>query len=106
MEDVLDVYQRPYDPQRPVICLDETSKELHDTPRGSLPLEPGQSLRRDYEYERHGVANLFLTVEPLRGWRKVRVTERAPGVTLPNKCACCRTKIILRPNGLCWSLTT
>ena len=76
MEDVLDVYQRPYDPKRPVVCLDEASKELHDLPRGSLPVEPGQALRQDYEYERRGVANLFLAIEPLRGWRKVRVTER------------------------------
>ena len=76
MEDVLDVYERPYDPQRPVVCLDEASKELHDTPRGSLPLEPGKPVREDYEYERHGVANLFLAIEPLRGWRKVRVTDR------------------------------
>lgn len=76
MEDVLDVYQRPYDARRPVVALDEKSKELHDTPRGSLPLEPGQPLRQDYEYERHGVCNLFLSFEPLRGWRKVCVTDR------------------------------
>lgn len=76
MEDVLDVYQRPYDPKRPVVCLDEASKELHDTPRGSLPLKSDQPVREDYEYERHGVANLFLTVEPLRGRRKVRITDR------------------------------
>jgi hypothetical protein len=76
MEDVLDVYQRPYAPTRPVVCLDEASKELHDLPRGSLPVEQGQPRRQDYEYERHGVANLFLMIEPLRGWRKVRVTER------------------------------
>jgi len=76
MEDVLEVYERPYDPQRPVICLDEKSKELHDTPRGALPMEPGQPARQDYEYARHGTANLFLAIEPLRGWRKVCVTER------------------------------
>lgn len=76
MEDVLDVYQRPYDPKRPVVCLDEASKELHATPRGSLSLEPGKPIREDYEYERHGVANLFLAIEPLRGYRKVRVTAR------------------------------
>ena len=70
------MYQRPYDPKRPVGCLDEASKELHDLPRGSLPVEPGQALRQDYEYERRGVANLFLAIEPLRGWRNVRVTER------------------------------
>lgn len=76
MEDVLDVYQRPYDAQRPVVCLDETSKELRETPRGSLPLEPGQSERQDYEYARNGVCNLFMAVEPLRGRCKVRVTDR------------------------------
>jgi len=76
MEDVLDVYQRPYDAKRPVVCLDEASKELHDTPRGSLPLKPGKPIREDYEYERHGVANLFLAIQPLCGWRRVRVTDR------------------------------
>lgn len=76
MEDVLDVYQRPYDPKRPVVALDEASKELRATPRGSLALEPGQPIRQDYEYERHGVANLFLAIEPLRGCRSVRVAER------------------------------
>ena len=76
MEDVLEVYHRPYDPKRPQVCLDEKSKELHDTPHGTLPLEPGQGVRQDYEYVRHGVCNLFLVVEPLRGWRQVRVTER------------------------------
>jgi hypothetical protein len=76
MEDVLDVYQRPYAPTRPVGCLDEASKELHDLPRGRLPVEQGQPLRQDDEYERHGVANRLLMSEPLRGWRKGRVTER------------------------------
>jgi transposase len=76
MEDVLDVYQRPYDPQRPVVCLDEKSKALHVTPRGVLQTASGQPARQDYEYERKGTANLFLAVEPLRGWRKVRVTAR------------------------------
>jgi len=70
------VYQRPYDPKRPVGCLDEASKELHDLPRGRLPVEPGQALRQDDAYERRGVANLFLAIEPRRGWRKGRVTER------------------------------
>jgi hypothetical protein len=76
MEDVLDVYVRPYDAKRPLVCLDEASKELHDTPRGTLPMEPGQSQRQDYEYVRNGVCNLFLSIEPLRGRRKVRVTDR------------------------------
>lgn len=73
MEDVLSVYHRPYDPQRPVVCLDETSKVLRSTPGGTLPLQPGQPLRQDYEYKRHGSAALFLSVEPLQGQRQVRV---------------------------------
>ncbi len=80
MEDVLDVYHRPYDAQRPVVCLDETSKDLHATPRGSLAAAPGTPARHDYEYARHGTRNLFLAVEPLRGWRQVRVTERRTAV--------------------------
>jgi hypothetical protein len=76
MEDVLDVYQRPHDAKRPVVCLDETSKELRDTPRGRLLREPGQAERQDYEYARNGVCNLFMAVEPLTGRRKVRVTDR------------------------------
>ena len=76
MEDVLDVYQRPYDARRPVVCLDETSKELRETPRGALEMKPAQPERQDYEYARHGVGNLFLAVEPLQGRRRVRVTDR------------------------------
>ena len=76
MEDVLEVYARPYDAKRPLICLDEASKELHDTPRGTLPMKSGQHKRQDYEYERNGVCNLFLSIEPLCGRRKVRVTDR------------------------------
>lgn len=80
MEDVLEVYARPYDPMRPVVCVDEGAKELRATPRGTLPLEPGTPLRQDYEYERFGKSNLFMAVEPLRGWRSVRVTERHTSV--------------------------
>jgi len=76
MEDVLAVYQRPPDPVHPVICMDETSKQLVSETRMSLPTGPGQPQREDYEYERHGVANLFLFCEPLTGWREVQVTER------------------------------
>lgn len=75
MEDVLAVYQRPTDVKRPVVCLDELSKVLRSTPRGQIARQPGESLRQDYEYERHGVANLFLSVEPLRGHRQVRVRK-------------------------------
>ena len=76
MEDVLDVYQLPYDPRFPQVCFDEGGKELRSTPEGTLPLEPGAPLRQDYEYQRHGKANLFLWVEPLAGRRGVRVTEQ------------------------------
>jgi hypothetical protein len=76
MEDVLDVYHRPYDPKRPTVCLDEMSKELHGSPYGSLPIRSGEAKREDYEYSREGSCNLFLKVEPLRGWRRVQVTDR------------------------------
>ena len=76
MEDVLEVYARPYDPARPVICLDEKSKELHDEIRQPLPATPGKARRVDSEYVRNGVANLFLWLEPLTGKRGVQVTER------------------------------
>ena len=80
MEDVLDVYQRPYNPKRPVVCIDEKSKELHSTPRGSLPAEPDRHERIDYEYERNGTANIFLWVEPLTGRRKASVTDRRTSI--------------------------
>jgi len=76
MEDVLEVYHRPYDPLRPVVCLDERLKTLRDTPRGGLPPRPGRAARQDYEYERHGSCNVFLCVEPLVGKRQVSVTQR------------------------------
>jgi len=75
MEDVLAVYERPYDPKRPLVCVDESNKELHKTPRGSLPAEAGQVARQDYEYERNNTANMFMAVEPLVGKRRVRVTD-------------------------------
>jgi transposase len=76
MEDVLEVYTRPYDPLRPQICMDETSKQLLRDTKEPLPMEPARVERRDYEYERGGVVNLFLLCEPLRGRRWVDVTER------------------------------
>jgi transposase len=76
MEDVLDVYERPYDSRRPVVCVDESNKTLHTTPHGSLPVEPGQAQRQDYEYKRNGTLNLFMAVEPLIGKRSVSVTDR------------------------------
>ena len=80
MEDVLEVYARPYNAKRPVVCLDELSKQLHSTPHGSLALQPGRLAKEDYEYARHGTANLFLAVEPFAGKRTVRVTERRTAI--------------------------
>jgi hypothetical protein len=76
LEDVLDVYTRPYDPRRPLVCMDEASKQLLRDGRPPQPSRPGRPARVDYEYEREGVANLFLFCEPLAGRRWVDVTER------------------------------
>lgn len=76
MEDVLSVYCRPYDARRPVVCLDELSKQLLAHTRPEVPAGPGSPAREDYEYERRGVANVFVGCEPLVGWRMARVTER------------------------------
>ena len=76
MEDVLDLYEEPYDPQRPTVCFDETSTQLIGESRIPLPARPGRRERFDYEYRRNGTRNLFMLCEPLRGWRHVAVTER------------------------------
>lgn len=76
MEDVLDLYQRPYDKLRPVVCMDETARQLVAEFRIPIPARPGQPRRVDYEYERKGTANVFMFAEPLRGWRWAPVTER------------------------------
>jgi hypothetical protein len=76
MEDVLDVYHRPYDPKRPVVCVDELPVQLVGESRAPLPPEPGKPMRYDYEYVRNGTANLFMAFEPLVGWRAAQVTER------------------------------
>jgi hypothetical protein len=76
MEDVLDVYTRPYDPRRPQLCLDETSRQLLGEVTPPLPIAPGRPAREDYEYVRGGVCSLFLVCEPLRGWRHVTVSDR------------------------------
>jgi DDE superfamily endonuclease len=75
MEDVLDLYAEPYDPKRPKVNFDETSKQLIGETRQPLPAQPGQAARYDYEYKRNGTRNLFLFVEPQAGWRHVVVTE-------------------------------
>ena len=84
MEDVLDpvsstgqaLYAEPYDPQRPVVCFDETSTQLLADTRPPIPAQPGHPRREDYEYRREGTRNLFLCIEPLAGWRHVAVTEQ------------------------------
>jgi hypothetical protein len=76
MEEVLDLYEEPYDPNRPLVCFDETSKQLVAETRISLPPKPGQVERYDYEYQRNGTRNLFMFLEPQRGWRHVAVTQQ------------------------------
>ncbi len=80
MEEVLDLYQLPYDPQVPLVCMDETSKQLVGEVRVPIPATPGRPVRIDYEYERRGTANLFMFCEPLKGKRRVLVTERRTAV--------------------------
>jgi DDE superfamily endonuclease len=80
MEDVLDVDHRPIDPKRPLICLDEASKQLIGEVIEPIPAEPGRPERFDYEYTRNGTANLFMVSEPLTGWRHVEVTDRRTAV--------------------------
>jgi hypothetical protein len=80
MEDVLEVYHRPYDETRPLVCLDETSEHLVGEGIEPIPAEPGQPERFDYEYVRNGTADLFMISEPLAGWRAVRVTGRRTAV--------------------------
>lgn len=76
MEDVLEVYHRPYDRQQPVVCMDECSKQLIGEVREPLPPKPGQVAKYDSEYERKGTANVFMAIEPLAGKRAVQVTDR------------------------------
>ncbi|KTD19819.1 hypothetical protein Llon_1991 [Legionella londiniensis] len=76
MEDILDVYKQPYDEKRPVVCMDETNKQLIKETRSPIPINPGESVRYDAEYERNGVCNIFLSYEPLKGKRTTKVTDR------------------------------
>lgn len=80
MEDVIEVHHRPYDPECPVVCVDEGGKQLVGDIREPLPVRVGSSAKEDYEYERNGVANLFLAFEPLAGRRVVEVTDRRTAV--------------------------
>ena len=80
MEDVLDVYQQPYDPDYPVVCMDESSKQHTQEVRQPLEAEPGKPARYDTEYKRNGVSNLFVFFEPVAGWRKMSVTSTRKAV--------------------------
>jgi hypothetical protein len=80
VEEVLDVYHRPRDPMCPLVCLDETSKQLIKETRLPIPARPGRSARTDYESERNGTANIFMLFAPLEGWRHVEVTDRHAAV--------------------------
>ncbi len=80
MEQVLEVYKRPYDPRRPVVCMDEQPKQLISETRRPVPVAPGRPDRVDYEYVREGTCTIWMFVEPLGGWRDVRVTETKTAV--------------------------
>ena len=80
MEDVLEIYHKPHDPDFPLVCLDETSKQLIAETRRPIPAKPGMPARHDYEYSRNGTANLFMLFSPLEGWRHVKVTDRRAAV--------------------------
>jgi hypothetical protein len=80
MEEVLEVYHRPRDRACPLVCLDETSKQLIGETRVPMPAKPGRPARVDYEYERNGTANLFMLFAPLEGWRHIEVTDRHTAV--------------------------
>jgi transposase len=76
MEEVLEIYKRPYDPKYPVVCVDESSKQLTKEVRDQLPVKPGQSAKYDTEYERNGTANIFMGFEPLQGMRFTKITDQ------------------------------
>jgi hypothetical protein len=80
MEDVLEVYRRPHDPNKPLLCIDESSKQLTLETRTPIPMQPGQLRREDHEYERNGTVNIFMMFAPLEGWRHVEVTDRRTAI--------------------------
>ena len=80
MEAVLTVYKRPRDPENPLVCLDEATKQLITETRTPIAAKPGQPARYDYEYERNGTANMFMIFAPLEGWRHIKITDRHTAV--------------------------
>ena len=91
MEDVLEVYHRPHDRNCPLVCVDESSKQLIKETRTPLAMKSGQPARYDYEYERNGTANLFMMFAPLEGWRHVKVTVATRPSITPRFSRSCRT---------------
>jgi hypothetical protein len=102
MEDVLEVYTRPYDARRPQVCLDETSVQLVSDKRTPLPMRPGQPMRYDYEYVRHGVSALFMLNEPLRGWREVVIADQRTAIDWRMWSNTWSTCITHRRRRSCW----
>ena len=84
MEDVLTVYHRPYDPARPVVCMDEKPYQLLAHARDPIPAAPGRDRREDSEYARHGTCSVFCWVEPLAGWRRVDAQPQRTSLNFPN----------------------
>ncbi len=102
LEDVLEVYHRPYDPKRPVVCVDETFKQLGGETREPLPMRPGTMARYDYVYTRNGVASLFLACEPLAGWRDLAVTDHRCRSDGPCSSARCWRDATGKRRSWCW----
>jgi hypothetical protein len=99
LEEVLDVYQRPGDPQYPLVCFDESPAQLVSETRPALPMMPGQLEKYDYAYRRAGVSNLFMFFAPLQNWRNIKVTERLKRIGL-TVCAIWWMSIFRKPRRL------
>ena len=108
MEDVLDLYSEEYDPERPVVCFEETSKQLIEETREPIGTEPGRVQRYDYSYRRNGTRNLFMFCEPKGGWRHLQVTERRTSVDFADQMRCWLTRRIRvwRQSGWYWTTST
>jgi hypothetical protein len=102
MEDVLDVYHRPYDPARPVVALDDQPVQLLGDTREPIPCKPGEPVKQDHEYKRNGTANIFCAFEPLGNFRRLKVTERVRSWTLPRSSKNWWTSDTKTPRRSCW----
>ena len=106
MEDVLDLYQPAYHPERPVVCFDETSRQLTGEVRRPIEAAPGRVARYDTEYQRNGTRNLFMICEPKGGWRHVAVTERRTAVDFAHQSGGWWRRPTLMPRWSGWYWTT